>query len=111
MTRQSVSPLLTPVGIVGLAVLAAYTLDRTYVGGGLTFDPFATAYAAVVLLYVASRFGVALLYRPGRDRGFEPHVAVVVPAFDEESAIEATVDAILALDYPPEKLEVVVIDD
>jgi hyaluronan synthase len=111
MDRRFISPLLTLLGIVGMAALAAYTFDRTYVAGGLTFDPFATGYAIVVLLYVASRFGVALLYRPGGDRDFEPNVAVVVPAFNEEAAIEATVDAILALDYPEEKLEVVVIDD
>ena len=111
MARRSISPLLTPLGIVGMAALAAFTFDRTYAAGGLNFDPFATAYACVVLLYVASRFGVALLYRPGCDRGFEPNVAVVVPAFNEEAAIEATVTAILALDYSAEKLEVVVIDD
>jgi hyaluronan synthase len=112
MTRRSVvSPLLTALGVVGVVILGAYTIERTYIAGGLKLDPFATGYALLVLLYVASRFGVALLYRPGPDRGFEPNVAVVVPAFNEEAAIEATVDAILALDYPEAKLEVVVIDD
>jgi len=41
----------------------------------------------------------------------EPSVTVVVAAHDEESVIERRLDNLLALDYPREKLEIVVASD
>jgi cellulose synthase/poly-beta-1,6-N-acetylglucosamine synthase-like glycosyltransferase len=51
--------------------------------------------------------------RPRRVRkaDFEPTVAVVVAAHDEEDVIGRRVENLLELDYPPEKLEVVVASD
>ena len=40
-----------------------------------------------------------------------PTVAVVVAAHDEEAVIERRLENLLALDYPPEKLEIVVASD
>ncbi len=40
-----------------------------------------------------------------------PPVAILVPAYNEEKVIVRTVRAALAVDYPPEKLRVIVIDD
>ena len=42
---------------------------------------------------------------------FEPTVTVVVPMFNEGAGIRATLESLLALEYPREKLEIVVIDD
>jgi len=69
------------------------------------------AYTVLVSTYVVSRFGLAALYRPPRDAGLEPRVAIVVPAFNEGEAVLRTIDACLSLEYPRDKLEVVVIDD
>jgi hyaluronan synthase len=74
-------------------------------------DPLFTVYGALVSAYLLSRLALSLVYRPAVDRAIEPSVAVIVPAFNEEEAIENTVDAILALEYPPTRLEVVVVND
>ena len=40
-----------------------------------------------------------------------PSVTVIIPAHDEEGVIGARLDNLLALDYPREQLEVVVVSD
>jgi cellulose synthase/poly-beta-1,6-N-acetylglucosamine synthase-like glycosyltransferase len=40
-----------------------------------------------------------------------PNVAVVVPAWNEAAVIGRTIDTLLALDHPPERLRVYVVDD
>lgn len=40
-----------------------------------------------------------------------PRVAVIVPAHNEERTIAGTLDSLLALSYPIDKLEVIVVDD
>jgi glycosyltransferase involved in cell wall biosynthesis len=46
-----------------------------------------------------------------RDDAAEPSVALVVSAHDEEAVIRRRVENLLALDYPAEKLEIVVASD
>ena len=43
--------------------------------------------------------------------GNEPRVAVVVPAWNEAAVIGRTIDTLVALDYPAERLRVYVVDD
>ncbi|HET9657257.1 MAG TPA: glycosyltransferase [Kineosporiaceae bacterium] len=74
-------------------------------------EAWSAVYTFVVSTYVVSRFALAALYSPPRDRGIEPRVAIVVPAYNEGEAVVRTIDACLALDYPREKLEVVVVND
>ncbi len=45
------------------------------------------------------------------DETFEPVVAVMVPCYNEQDTVVKTVDSLLALDYPREKLRILVIDD
>jgi cellulose synthase/poly-beta-1,6-N-acetylglucosamine synthase-like glycosyltransferase len=40
-----------------------------------------------------------------------PGVSIIVPAYNRDDTIEGTVSALLNLDYPKEKLEIIVIDD
>src|SRR3954452_2053537 len=68
-------------------------------------------YTLVVSSYVTSRFVLAAFYRPPREAGLEPRVAIVVPAFNEGEAVVRTIDSCLGLDYPADKLEVVVVND
>jgi cellulose synthase/poly-beta-1,6-N-acetylglucosamine synthase-like glycosyltransferase len=49
--------------------------------------------------------------RPVRKATCEPMVTIVIAAFNEEEAIGATIENKLALDYPREKLEILVISD
>ena len=43
--------------------------------------------------------------------GTEPRVAVIVPAWNEGAVIRRTIDTLCALDYPPDRLRVYVVDD
>jgi hyaluronan synthase len=74
-------------------------------------DPLFYGYSLLVTLYCASRFALAPFYRPTADSGLRPHTSIVIPAFNEESCIEATIEACYAAEYPRERLEVVVVDD
>jgi len=40
-----------------------------------------------------------------------PFVSIVVPVYNSESMIKKCLDSIMALKYPREKLEVIVVDD
>src|SRR3954469_238813 len=48
---------------------------------------------------------------PPRDLAYEPSVSVIVAAYDEEDVIARKVGNVLALDYPREKLELIVASD
>ncbi|HZT57412.1 MAG TPA: glycosyltransferase family 2 protein [Pyrinomonadaceae bacterium] len=57
-------------------------------------------------------FAVARLRsRPVRRAAFEPRVSVVITAYNEERDLAAKLENTLALDYPAEKLEVIVASD
>lgn len=49
--------------------------------------------------------------RPKRDPKHEPTVSVLIAAYNEEASIENKVRATLELDYPADKLEVIVVSD
>lgn len=68
-------------------------------------------YTILVCGYVLSRFMLAALYRAPKDVGYEPTIAVVVPAFNEGVAVARTVHAVMGAGYPREKLEVVLVND
>ncbi len=40
-----------------------------------------------------------------------PTVSLIVPCYNEEKTLAATVESLLALDYPKEKLSVIIVDD
>jgi len=71
----------------------------------------AALYTILVSSYVLSRFGLAALYRPPRDVGLEPTVAIVVPAYNEGDAVSRTIHSCRSLEYPMDKLEIVVVND
>src|SRR6266516_1262252 len=77
----------------------------------LRLDTLTALYTVVISSDGLSRFVLAALYRPPKDAGLEPRCAVIVPAYNEGEAVARTIHALMALDYPPEKLEVVVVDD
>lgn len=49
--------------------------------------------------------------RPTRREPIEPTVSFLIAAYNEEDAIAAKLEETLALDYPPDKLEIVVASD
>lgn len=71
--------------------------------------------ALLVWTHAAYPLAVAALARargrPVRAEETMPRVAVVVAAHDEETVIEGRLENLLELDYPPEKLDIVVASD
>jgi len=76
-----------------------------------------------LLVYIVCYFGLftsiffLLVFYDNKERlrnpGYRryPKVSVMVPVFNEEKTIRATLESLLKLDYPKEKLEIVVIND
>jgi len=94
-----------------VAVLLVVVSYKAAFAGAIRVDPFFGAYGIVVCAYIVSRFLLSVFHRAAPDAGLEPRVAVVMPAFNEADAIAASIQAVLDLDYPAAKLEVVVIND
>ena len=88
--------------VIGYRTAATKVFDR---------DLVLALYGAMVGLYLLSRFFISMFYRPHQDVGLEPHVAIVMPSFNEEDAIGESLRSLLALDYPQEKLELVAVND
>ncbi len=68
-------------------------------------------YSVAVASYIISRFIFSLFYRSKPDAGIEPEIAIVMPGFNEEEAIAASLRSLLALNYPSEKLELIAVND
>jgi len=68
-------------------------------------------YSTCVTVYILSRFVLSLFYRSKPDAGIEPRVAIVMPGFNEQDAIAASLRSLLELEYPEEKLELVAVND
>ena len=100
---------LAALGVAFICALVCYHVVLR--SGELGISPLTVFYTVIVSLYVVSRFAFAAFYQPPEDTGLEPHVAVIVPAFNEGEAVARTIHSVLALDYPADKLEVVVIND
>jgi hyaluronan synthase len=74
-------------------------------------DPVFYGYSILVTAYCLGRFFLAPFYRPVADAGHRPTVSIVIPAFNEEACVEATIDACFDAECPPSPIEVVVVDD
>jgi len=73
--------------------------------------------AALVLFYVYAGYPLLLaliglfVRRRRLEPGFHPQISILIAAYNEEEAIERKIRQTLALEYPPEKLEVIVLSD
>jgi cellulose synthase/poly-beta-1,6-N-acetylglucosamine synthase-like glycosyltransferase len=76
---------------------------------------FWASLAALVWTHLGYPIAVAALARvrprPPRRADILPSVTLIVPAHNEEDVIERKLENVLALDYPPERLDVVVTSD
>jgi cellulose synthase/poly-beta-1,6-N-acetylglucosamine synthase-like glycosyltransferase len=76
---------------------------------------------APLLLFVYAYFGYPLLlrlvsrFRPDRsipaDAGELPTISVTIPAYNEERSIADTLERILAVEYPPERRQILIVSD
>jgi cellulose synthase/poly-beta-1,6-N-acetylglucosamine synthase-like glycosyltransferase len=53
----------------------------------------------------------AVLNRKVRKKPITPDISVIIAAYNEEDSIAERLDNVLALDYPPEKLEIIIASD
>ena len=97
--------------IYGVAILGFVWLTKDLTFATLTQDPIFAGYSITVVIYVLGRFVGALFYRPVPDLGYRPTVSVIVPAFNEENGIIGAIESCLGVDYPPDLIEVIVVND
>jgi cellulose synthase/poly-beta-1,6-N-acetylglucosamine synthase-like glycosyltransferase len=50
------------------------------------------------------------IYKPKLKKNY-PNVCIIIPCFNEEKTIAKTVQSLLDLDYPKDKLEIIIVDD
>src|SRR3990172_2676851 len=82
----------------------------TAISLAFTVPVMASAYYALILLISSFRYPKTL----GRDSpslGNPPMVSVLIAVYNEKFVISGTLDALKDLDYPKERLQVVVADD
>ena len=78
---------------------------------------FAFWLVALLLFYVYAGYPLLLaliglfVRRPRAEAGYTPRISVLIAAYNEEEAIERKIRQTLALEYPKEKLEVLVLSD
>ena len=60
---------------------------------------------------VALRVWAAVRSRPVQRAAIEPSISVLVPAYNEVEVIAATLGALLAQDYPKDRLQILVVSD
>jgi GT2 family glycosyltransferase len=76
---------------------------------------FAVSAAAIIYIYAAYPALIAALAfarpRPVRKAAIRPNLTVVIPAHNEAGVIEGKLENTLALDYPRDRLEVLVVSD
>lgn len=71
---------------------------------------FFTVYTTVFFLILFIKYRKDYYEKP-KWKGQSPSVSVVIPAYNEEEHITKCLDTILELDYPKEKMEIIVVDD
>ncbi len=70
------------------------------------------AYSIVTAGFLLSRYLFGALYRPVPvNPEYTPSVTVVIPCFNEEQWISRTIISCVDQDYPPDKLEIIIVDD
>ncbi len=70
-------------------------------------------WATMGALLLGFRTALWFRYRPHPAAAMEgaPSLTVIIPAYNEGAMVEMTVDSVAAAHYPPERLEILVVDD
>ncbi len=100
---------------IGLALILATAANVVWLRGNnlyyFWYHPVINLYGILISTYILSRVLLACFYRPPKGAGYEPTVTVAVSCKNEEDSIRRTIDCIFASEYPPELLQVIVVDD
>lgn len=88
-----------------------------YIAGARDVSLAAAAIAGALLLYVYAGYPALLAILSGMSRrlrpepGHTPALSVLISAYNERASIGRKVEETLGLDYPPDKLEIIVVSD
>ena len=99
------------IAVYALLILGFVWLTKDLTFATLTRDPLFAGYSIAVVIYVLGRFVFSMFYRPVPDLGLRPSVSIVIPAFNEEDGIVGTIESCMAVDYPTDLVEVIVVND
>lgn len=106
--------LLWRVSVIGYAGALLVFVLSLKTGDALASNVVLQVYSYLLAAYLLTRVAVAATYRPDRTPMTEaelPHLVIAVPAFNEQEHVEDTIDALFRVDYPADRLRVVVVDD
>jgi len=83
-------------------------MQITFIDGIFFFYTFVGLYMSIFFITIYLRNRRELLYYP---KGKPRPVSIVIPCYNEEATIGKAIESMLALDYPKEMLEIIVVDD
>jgi hyaluronan synthase len=92
--------------VLGLLIFAKWVSLRYF-----WYAPMLYVYSFVIGTYFLSRFVFSSYHEPPPLKDYTPSVSVVIAVRNEQDVIERTIESIYAADYPPEKREVLVVND
>lgn len=76
------------------------------------FNRMLYTYSIVAALFLLTRYIFGAMYRPVPiNPDYTPGVTIIIPCFNEETWIDRTITSCMNQDYPPDRLEVIVVDD
>lgn len=76
------------------------------------FNKYLYLYSIIASTFLLIKYIFGAFYRPVKiDANYTPGVTILVPCFNEETWIRRTILSAMDQFYPPDKLEVIVIDD
>ncbi len=112
LNREKGRYMLTMSAIFLFLITAIIMLMRTESIIYYKFNKVLYTYSIITATFLLSRYFFGSLYRAIKiDKNFTPGVTIIVPCFNEEAWIEKTILGCINQDYPPDKLEVIVVDD
>ena len=97
--------LMLPLVLLSILVLKSFNVQYYW------YRPVLNVYSLTVTGYIISRFFLAFFYRPPKDVGYAPTVSFVIPVKNDEKIIGQTIARCFEIDYPEEKVEVIIVND
>ena len=112
--RQSFVTIISDAGLwfVFFGIIYVVLMIKVLTGSYLEHNLFFGVYSILIVSYIFSRFILSYFHRPvAITATYEPTVSFVVPAKNEEDNIYETIRRFGEVSYPPEKIEVIAIND
>lgn len=104
--------MITAAALFMFVIMACVLLMRAESVIYFKFNQYLYAYSIIAAAFLLTRYLFGALYRPVPiDETFTPGVSIVIPCFNEAQWINKTILGCLNQDYPPDKLEVIIVDD